>query len=293
MSVANLRKALGASALALAVCACGGGGGGGASVASIPPAPVVPPPPAPPILEGALINPPSGITSTTDFATVGSALQIRWNASAKAYEVTVPQIGSGSVVQTFFGPYGASGKLIGGDGSKLSDVFALKPYAYTGIIEFLKSPELPNTSGYYPVSAFGALTPAGAVPTAGSATYAAVLDGRAGPYWLYGSASLQFDFGAGTLSGHMDPILNGPYSAPALPRYNFTQTIYSSGSTSFSGSFDVTGPTPSSFSGRFTGPNAQELMASFQAPFLDDPILPDPSVPNWGVMEGVMIGKRP
>jgi hypothetical protein len=46
----------------------------------------------------------------------------------------------------------------------------------------------------------------------------------------------------------------------------------------------LSGPTPSSFQGRFTGPAAQELMASFQAPFSN--------YGDWGTMTGVIIGKK-
>lgn len=294
MWVANLRKLLGASVLALVVSACGGGGGG-APVASIPPAPVAPtpPPPAPTPAQGALAVPPSGVSASTDFATVGGNFQVRWNADLQSYEVTVPNFGSGKIVQTFFGPYGAAGDVIAADGTKLLTAQAYTPYSYTGRMTLSKQPVGPNAVGFESIAAYGVLTPAGGVPTTGTASFAAELDGRAGGYWVYGSASLQFDFAAGKLSGFMDPLLNGPMGAPDLPRYNFTQTVYSTGSTSFSGGFDVVGPTPSSFSGRFTGPSAQELMVSFQAPFPDYPTIEDPTKPNWGVMQGVMIGKRP
>jgi hypothetical protein len=230
--------------------------------------------------------------STTDFATVGGDVQIRWNADLKAYEVTVPQIGSGKIVQTFFGPFGATGDVIAANGGKLLTAQAFTPYSYTGRLELVKMPEGPNETGFTLITAYGVPTALGSVPTTGSASYTAELDGRAGGYWVYGSASLQFDFGGGKLTGHMDPLLNGPMGVPELPRYNFTQTVYSTGSTSFSGSFDVAGPTPSSFSGRFTGPAAQELMATFRAPFQDYPNVTEPPTPNWGLMEGVMIGKR-
>lgn len=292
MSIANVCKALAASAAALAVAACGGSGGTG--VASIPSPPVIAPTPPPTVAQGALAVPPSGVSTSTDFATVGGNFQVRWNAALQSYEVTVPNFGSGKIVQTFFGPAGASGDVVAANGDKILKAQASTPYSYTGRITLSNLPQPANT-GFESIAAYGVLTPAGSVPTTGSASYAAELDGRAGSgtYFLYGTASLQFDFGAGKLSGFMDPVLNNPYAAPELPRYNFTQTVYSTGSTSFSGSFDVTGPTPSSFSGRFTGPNAQELMASFRAPFIDFPTSPDPAAVNWGVLEGVMIGKRP
>jgi hypothetical protein len=212
-------------------------------------------------------------------------VRIRWNAELKAYEVQLPGYPAGKIVQTSFGPFGASGDVVVADGSKISSAFARIPYSYTGMIE------LSNATGLTPqYLAYGVATPTGSVPVTGSATYGATLDGIAtavsGSYSIYGNASLQFDFGAGKLSGAMDPQLNGPFDTPTVPRYTFTQTVFSSGSTTFSGSFDIRGPTPSSFRGQFTGPSAQELMASFTAPFQDFD-------KSWGVMNGVMIGKRP
>jgi hypothetical protein len=145
-----------------------------------------------------------------------------------------------------------------------------------------------------PSVAFAMPTAAGAVPTTGSASYKAEIAGSAKAqhgsevlgFEVYGDAVLKFDFAAGKLSGSMAPQLNGPWDVPGpLPTYNFINTVYSTGSTSFSGMFDIGGPTASSFQGRFTGPLAQELMAGWTAPFqsFDN---------HWGVMEGVMIGKR-
>jgi hypothetical protein len=171
------------------------------------------------------------------------------------------------------------GKVVAADGTVISPIASVlkTPYASTSWAAIGSE-----------IFAFGIATPAGAVPTKGSASYAAEIEGvaRAPDYEfiVYGEALFQFDFGAGTLSGYMDPILNGPMGGPTLPRYSFTQTVYSPGSTTFSGSFDFSGPTPSSFHGQFTGPAAQELMASFQAPFSN--------YGDWGTMTGVMIGKK-
>jgi hypothetical protein len=224
---------------------------------------------------------PAGVTSTTDLTSIGVLKDVRWNADIKAYEVTYGGTDA-RIVLTGGATYAESGKLVAADGSTLNTVQALTGYEYTRV-------------GYAGFSdggfAFGVATPAGAVPAVGSASYDAELTGHAGNWQIYGTALFQFDFGAGTLSGYMDPQTNGAFGSPGLPRYTFTQTVFSPGSTTFSGSFDSAGPTPSSFEGRFTGPHAEELMASFTAPFLDWDANGNPTV--WGVMDGVMAGRRP
>ncbi|MGI8705142.1 MAG: hypothetical protein ACR2JJ_05020 [Sphingomicrobium sp.] len=228
------------------------------------------------------------MTSTTTFATVGTDISIRWNASLKAYEVTFTGGGctndlvvgcpTGRIVPSE--PGSSYGQVVAPDGSILASFASVsnQPLTYTSW----------GSIGGQTI-AYGIPTAQGAVPTIGSASYAAEIHGTAKApgyeYGIYGSALFQFNFGAGTLSGYMDPILNGPMGGPTLPRYTFTQTVYSPGSTTFSGSFDFSGPTSSSFQGQFTGPAAQELMAKFQAPFSN-------GGGDWGVMHGVMIGKK-
>lgn len=263
---------------ALTLGACGGGGGG---VNSTPSPPVTVPTAAPPATPFG--DPPKGVTTTTSLATLGGFQTVRWNADLKAYEVQID---------------GASGRLVTGDatgrfgtvtttnGSYRVSTFAdAVAFDYTRYGNVVRSPNGPSQA-----FAFGLATPAGAVPTTGSATYDAQITGHAGGWDLYGTAQFQFNFRAGTLAGFMDPHTNGPMESPALPRYTFTQTVFSPGSTTFSGSFDFVGPTPSSFSGQFTGPGAEELMASFTAPFRDWDAQENPTV--WGVMEGVMVGRR-
>lgn len=281
MRLGRISKWAIASAGAMALSACGGGGGGGISFIPAPTPTPTPPAPAP---VGALAAAPGLVTSTTSFATVGDDVSIRWNAELMAYELTVPGTGSGRVQQTDFGQYGAVGDLVGADGTKLAFVSATAPYQYSGLFETRRFGEFDK------FTAFGVLTPSGGVPTTGSATYNAELTGLAGGWGLYGTAQFQFDFAGGKLSGFMDPHTNGPFESPALPRYTFTQTVFSPGSTTFSGSFDIAGPTSSSFQGQFTGPKAEELIASFRAPFLDWDAQENPVV--WNEMHGVMIGKH-
>ena len=116
--------------------------------------------------------------------------------------------------------------------------------------------------------AFGIPTPAGAVPTTGSATYTALVRGSTidESFQVRGTATLAFDFAAGTLGGHFDPthydaLLFGSFGQ-SLGRYDFTSTVYSAGSTSFSGQLSKAGTAETgAFNGQFMGPSAQELMA--------------------------------
>jgi hypothetical protein len=161
------------------------------------------------------------------------------------------------------------------------------PLSYTTLANYNVFSGGPEPFGWV---AFGSPTPIKGVPVTGSATYNAEVGGstldRMG--LIEGTATLQFNFGAGTLSGHFDPIyfyLGGMGESYALASYQFTSTVYSSGF--FAGSLDsAVLPTDGFFEGRFTGPNAEELMASWVAPYKDPLTLTD------GWMFGVWVGKK-
>jgi hypothetical protein len=125
--------------------------------------------------------------------------------------------------------------------------------------------------GNYGWLAFGLPTPPGAVPVSGSATYSAIVQGS--PGWdgvVSGSATLDFNFGAGTLSGHFDPQVtsNDGTDSPVSGRYDFASTIFGVGSTSFSGAISNSDfSQKGSFRGSFTGPGAEELISTWTAPF--------------------------
>jgi hypothetical protein len=140
--------------------------------------------------------------------------------------------------------------------------------------------------------AFGTATPPGAVPTTGSATLDALVAGLTldGDGEITGTATLQFDFAAGTLTGKFDPVLGiyGGTNTYALGTYDFVNTVHGVGSTTFSGSLQRTGaPSLGAFDGIFTGPAAQELMARWHAPYLH------PITSSWSNMFGVWVGRKP
>lgn len=157
--------------------------------------------------------------------------------------------------------------------------------------------------------AFGLITQPSGVPLSGTATYDAQVAGYtldsyfpASPTGasnvvgsINGRATLQFDFGAGTLAGHFDPILTyvDTNAAPAsgktisLGSYNFVNTVYGVGKTNFSGQLSISGTSSlGAFDGQFTGPVAQELMARWTAPYLN------PTTKQWSEMFGVWVGKH-
>jgi hypothetical protein len=72
-----------------------------------------------------------------------------------------------------------------------------------------------------------------------------------------------------------------------LGTYDFVNTVYGSGGTSFSGQLSTSGISDKgTFDGIFTGPNAEELMARWIAPYLD------PISKSQSQMFGVWVGKH-
>lgn len=126
--------------------------------------------------------------------------------------------------------------------------------------------------------AFGTPTPASGVPVTGSATYEGIASGatdvvRGGPFSLIllgaeGTVTLGFNFGTGTLGGEMALSATDGVTAPIdLGTFTFTQTVFSSGSTAYSGKFDTSAPGFNFFNGLFTGPNVEETIGSWALPF--------------------------
>jgi hypothetical protein len=285
----QFRKYLMASpmTLALALTACGGGGGGG-GVASTPPPP--PPPPAmtsPPIVpvstsqefatKGASYTTPSAsydeFTVSSPSLADNAQLDVRYNAASKGYEIQLP---GGTAWQSIplasDYPDDPSLFLYRGGAPDYVGVFDHRSnLQYSALLEWWTD----NISGF---SAIGVATLPGNVPVTGSASYSGSIVGASSelrldpweaiwnPALVTGSINLSFDFGGGTLSGKISPVvhLDGPDFETTL---NFTNTVYSSGSTTFTGAFATGLAGQNSFSGRFTGPNAQELIGNFAFPY--------------------------
>lgn len=243
-----------------------------------------------------------------------ATVQFRYLAAEQAYEIQLPGLPAGRVQSSsvpgvpYMNSIVASGTTPGTQqagvwlgGQPPSEyppgpLFSELSLTYTrfGIWES-GSPSRPgpHSGGYF---AYGVPTAAGDVPTSGMGIFVAGVVGMTadGGTQIGGQARLAFDFGAGTLNGHMQPVWS-PNTSPwdyeshvDLGRYEFTQTVYSAGSTAFSGRFIVPGggAGETSFDGRFTGPQAAELMARWMAPYRN------PASQLWSTMFGVWVGGR-
>jgi hypothetical protein len=266
-----------ATAFALAGC---GGGGGGYGVGSTPPPPVTPTPtPTPsPTATPAIV--PAAATTSQQFAVIGASfpidgdhtpllgaadqLQVRYVASTNTYEVQIPH-GQNWVSSTYLSNSGPGLWAFQGGLGGASMWVRPGPYQYSALLEW-------NDGDNVGHEAIGIATPAGGMPITGSASYFGQIFGVTTEYQpkladdfdVDGTISLSFNFGLGSLSGSISPNLHQGYAFGTL---NFVNTVYSTGSTTFSGKFDTTATGVNSFNGLFTGPSAQELIGNFALPY--------------------------
>lgn len=306
-----------AVAASLMLAACGGGGGGG-GIASAPtpvpsPTPTPTPTPTPGGSFGTSVSIFPGVSTSTTFASLGVEMKgvnnattitttgfaVRYDQAAGGYVLELPsqtagvfRAGSesssywngGAVVKqgsnTFFWPPTSILKPRADN-----PLIQLSHTSYAAYLQAGPMEDLPH--GYV---TFGTVTPAGSVPTVGSATMTALVDGHTENFdKIGGAASLQFNFQNGTLAGWFDPIHYAYIDGAETPlgRYTFTETIFGSGSNAFSGKLShadtsLTG----SFNGLLTGPAADEMMARWSATYR----LPGNSSPD--AMIGIWVGKR-
>lgn len=185
-------------------------------------------------------------------------LQVRYDASSKSYEIRLPD----SQTWTVLGPKSEVEAVSGGVTVTIQNL----SYRYSTPIEWFTDGSLAG------VEAIGIATPDGGVPVTGSATYTAFAEGRTSESALIdplilGTMTLNFDFGRGDLSGSLSATLDPEWSGYQLDTLSFRDTVYSKGSTTFSGKFDTNLTGVNSFSGLFTGPSAQELIGNFAFPY--------------------------
>ncbi len=123
------------------------------------------------------------------------------------------------------------------------------------------------SSNRYGAVAFGAATLPGQVPVTGSSTYSEIVNGSSdvinsnsfdGSYRVpvSGTVDLGFDFAKGTLDGSISLNLND-YSPATIGTFAFKDTVFSVGSTAYSGKFATAASGQNYFLGQFTGPNAR------------------------------------
>lgn len=266
-------------ASATLLSACGGGSNGATGSSSTPP----PPPPPPPPPTGGIA--PFGVTADTTFASVGDDIDIRWIEASKSYEIRLSE--SDWTRLTFESSSSAGEHYYPASSSYGLTVSKPSGYQYTAL-----ATQFENGWGYpLQAFAFGLPTGTGDVPITGAANYDFTISGRnEGNDWTYlvgGNGQMSFDFAAGTLSGHFEPTINNwTEDTRALGRYDFVNTVYGVGSTTFAGelkhaSFLELGQ----FDGRFNGPQAFELMAQWRAPYIN------PWTESPGHIVGFWIGK--
>jgi hypothetical protein len=294
------------SAAALGLAACGGGGGGVNSTPFVPTPtpPPPPPPPVPPIPPGYI-----GLTSTDPFAIHSAYLAddgalvageggvaFSFSPVDGRYTVTVPGYQEGHLVTTGGdGSFDETGwidlqatenDVTVGDTSEVQSVKVMLDWPASSDFKYTSFARW-SDAGLKGFFVYGIPTAAGDVPISGTASYDGTIHGlTSNQSEVFGSISFLFDFGQGSLSGAMKPELVGGWDSIPLGTYTFRDTVYSVGSTKFSGAFQVPGTNaPSFFSGSFTGPNAVELMGSWKAPFIN------PTDNSSGTMAGVFAAK--
>ena len=295
MTYWNRRTILLAGA-ALGLTACGGGGGGG--VNSTPP-PVLTPTPAPTPTSSAveIFQSPA----TQEFAAIGSgnSLRIRYDAASKKYEVMAEGRGWETLVDDpFSSPHPGNPNVVFVFGTNSTEFMIRTHYSYAEPTAKYQYSNLAawGSGSFGGVTAFGMATPASGVPVVGSASYQGFIEGRTTesipdgadvwPGYIDGSIQLAFNFGNGSLSGSISPTLWLDDTYP-LATLNFVNTVYSTGSQNFSGSFSTSLAGSNSFAGLFTGPAAEELIGKFAFPY---------SSPLDGAAEqaaGAFVAKRP
>ena len=308
--------------LASAACYLSACGGGGIEVASTPPPPTSAPAPTPtptstptpnPYLALAPVKIFPAVTASTDFATLGietsvggapissltrNGFSARYDASSGLYILGLP-----SAQPDGFYNFSADqpntqfwrGRLADSETSKSPEISVFKPSPANTEIQ-LTYTTFANYNIYhlggppFGLVAFGQATAQSNIPLTGAADYLAKVAGTTvdGMGEIQGSAALRFDFGAGTLSGHFDPVyydITGlGSSGQSLGRYDFVNTVFGVGSSSFSGSLSKPSNSQTgTFDGLFTGPNAQELMSRWTLLYINPAMQ---TVPMFGVWVG-------
>ena len=278
-----------ASAATLAAC-CGDGVNTG-SYSPLPkpiptPTPTPAPAPTPAIISGATTTQTFEVKGATfnevsfpkyDGPLTGASdqLQIRYDAASNRYEVR--QVGQDGWDKLNGGgsDWSTMSTGLAGTDIRVQIINDSDVYSYSALGRWF---ELDGMSAKLSGAiAFGTASDAAAIPRSGSATFDGIISGYTNETWDWadwgrglgtvdGTIQLKFDFGAGDLAGSISPKVYAN-AAHDLPTMGFIQTIFSKGSTSFSGKFDTSLTGANAFSGIFTGPQANELIGNFVFPY--------------------------
>ena len=308
MTVSRFSRHLLASAGAFALSACGGGGGGMSFIPSPPvtPAPTPTPNPTPtPAAQVTILPQPSvgelaaagvwtnygwaAATEATRFTSVegvnSNQVRVRYTSSG-SYEVQLPGDSFGELSHSGTIPNPApddpfltlSPSWRGG----LTIQYPHSGYSFSALATWARGDNDFGFTEDLGVVAFGVPTPAAAIPLTGTASYQGLVSGLTDAKtfdslsnsWLLlpagGTVGLNFDFANATLSGQMALSVNGGMNPISVGNFTFAQTIFSRGSTSYSGKFDTSLTGFNFFNGSFTGPHGEETIANWAVPFTFD-----------------------
>ena len=277
-----------ALATVLLLGACGGGSGGVTSAPSPLPAPSPTPTPTQTANDTSVELLAAPATQELAVATRDDPIQIRYDASRNVYElkagnfdwsaITDPPNPSGQATNRYF-------SIAGQPDSSYFSIQAHnrasdpdRRYRYSNLAYWQANGAEGGDIGN--VVAIGAATPASGVPLSGTASFEGFAMGQAdvaNEVWgffsttpLEGTVKLNFDFAAGSLAGSLN-MGNGNCDCEKFVSTGiiaFSNTVFSRGSQTFSGSFASGAQGVNSFDGRFTGPRAEELIGSWSLPFL-------------------------
>jgi hypothetical protein len=287
----------GAASLSLFLAACGGAGTDVASTPPSPPTPSPSPTPTPtPASPASLmrVEPASqefavkGATFTEvafpnyngPLTATGDLLRIRYDAGDGTYEILEPKTNDWRAIapDSSATPLGVQWTTDAGDlyfhvNNDLNKAYEDGLYSYSALVGW----SLQNDPDQRGAIAFGVASDPSAIPVSGSATFDGSIYGFTTETWDWadwgrglgtvdGTIQLTFDFGAGSLAGSISPRIYVDTSYE-LPTMEFVQTVFSKGSTTFSGKFATPLTGANAFSGMFTGPQASELIGSFVFPY--------------------------
>ena len=300
MTPASLCKPAAATALAIILSSCGGGGGGGSAPVGGTPAPTsspaAAPTPSPPAANAALPPAPFGIVASQQFQPFGwlhrgsvieplspALVDFRWSASARTYEMVLPDIGRGRLEYQFPGsPNRLAFKIVADDGSVLpvdvtvDDTRFYDPPYRSGLLSWASSAPAPNQKGS---AVFGFPTSAAHVPSTGTVSYLAQSSAE-------GDALVIIDFGAGTIGGFVRLAWVDAWGPYAPNRYELTPARLIAGSNGFEARFTVPGaPFEGVLRVQFMGVNGEELAIAWRGP------VQDPYTNAWTEQAGVWLAR--
>lgn len=282
-----------AAALCLVLSACGGGGGGGGGIGSTPT------PPSSPAPNTSLANLHSdqvfsttGTSATAEFdlstsevtsaATEPSNVQVKYDADAQSYTVTTAGRSSTfAPAQKESGAIPGETRYVSADGSERLTL-VVTPYSsqtanqYVGMGYWQDNTVTGSVQhSTFDSFVYGFATPTSAVPHSGSANYVTDVFGLVAtpgkePKAFSGPGTFQIDF----LSGVFQTTAYVAEYGLLSDSYGFGGSILFQGAgtltsgNGFSGNVSYTGfdgTVAGTMTGRFFGPDAQELGASFSA----------------------------